>query len=264
MSNTRREHQNQKPIVDRLGGVGSHYSDFPGLAKESARLGALNAIGFFGILARLDGHQNIKGQPIIEKSASLYQLSKGTRDNQYAHVLPCSLKMNGEKLDNFFNSESSKQAIKLCFGVGVKAPSNWRESGNFWYPPTLMNQTDSFIENFGSGTGTVSALEKSANYAARLCSWSADGNRPHNESALAELMEEVYFRDYKPRYLNALADAISRLDSKIKLAEPGQEREKRKVQKFIVEKKIEEIRSPRSGIHFQRLASIVSKHTKDL
>lgn len=264
MSRTRREHQNQKPIVDRLAGVAPHCSDFPRLAKESARLGTLNAIGFFGILARMDGHPDIKGRPVIEKCAALYQLSTGTRDNQYAHILPCSLRMNGEKLDNFFMSESSKKAIKLSFGLGVKAPSNWRESGNFWHPPTLINQTDSFIENFGSSTGAASALEQSANYAAQLCSWSADGNRLHNENTIAELIEEVYMKDYKPRQLRALANAITRLDSKIKQASPGQDQDKRKMQKLIIEKKIEEIRSPRSGFHFQRLASIVTKHTKDL
>jgi hypothetical protein len=157
-------------------------------------------IGFIGIL---DGHPDIGSAPSVAKGPAAFQQARGTHQNPLTHVAPSNLLLDGENLLEFFKSAEARTALERVFGMGVMAPDDWEDQGNFPVGPRQNNVVDNNTERYKYGGGLVAAFTVCAEEAVKRGRWDQSGMRRYDLPALSKFIEEVYAGVWVPKAKSA-------------------------------------------------------------
>lgn len=170
------------------------------------------AIAMLGVL---DSHPLIRKRPAIEKSKAIFQQARGTRMNPFAHVAPCTLLIDSKPMTNYFSTTSAKIAVERIFGMGLKAPDNWKELESFPISPQEHNIADNIAERFSSNDGLAAAFETTANQAVSKGRWDGSGKARLNSSALVDYVETHYQGFWRPLATRAYELALGHLEGQL-------------------------------------------------
>lgn len=96
------------------------------------------------LIGRLGGHQNIIGKLDVKIVPQMHQFISGTRSNQYAHTGQRIL-INEKAFEEYFKSKEGQKEVLRLQSLGVKAPSDWQQTGDFSLRP-VQNDIDSLLE----------------------------------------------------------------------------------------------------------------------
>jgi hypothetical protein len=169
-------------------------------------------IGFIGIL---DGHPNIGSAPTVGSGPAAFQRTGGSYKNPFTHVSPSNLLLSGKNLREFFKSPEARIALEILFGMGVMAPDDWEDGGNFDVEPRQNNVVDHNSERYKYGGGLVAAFTLCAEEAVKKGRWNKSGSRRYDLPALKKLIEDVYTGVWVPNAQLAYRAAETRFTDQL-------------------------------------------------
>jgi hypothetical protein len=189
------------------------------MAKASSHMRNFAVAELVGYIAFLDGHPNIVGRPVVRTGPAQFQQARGTVDNPFAHVVPCAMLLNGDKLVDFYQSLQARQQLERAFGMGVMAPDDWAKQGTFKDGnPIQHNIVDSATEGHHRDRGLVAAFGQCGEAAVNRSVWDASGNRVHNLGSLGSFIDDIYGRIWIPAARSAYTAALSHYGAQLSVA----------------------------------------------
>lgn len=167
------------------------------VASASAYLRNWTVAENIAFLARLDGHTELSGPPILRVGGAVHQSGRGTAKNHFAHVLPAHTWINHRSLVSYYQTAKAIKALESMFGRGVMAVWDWTAEK---FPGGVqLNSADFILEGHHSQDGLVAGLYSTLLEVIKSGRWSASGLHNNDLNRIQSIIAEGLFSVWMPK-----------------------------------------------------------------
>ncbi|SEL10932.1 hypothetical protein SAMN05216359_105218 [Roseateles sp. YR242] len=208
-----------------------------------------------------------RSAPTIRINAAMYQIMGGLADNPYAHVVPCTIKIDGQPMPKLYSSPKAIAEMERIFGLGVMgATGSSCPLGGLTLPwidprkPLLLNQADSAAEHHHQLDGLCEALRRTLEVATQRVEWTGAGGNRASDDMLVSTLRYVDALIWRPNMKFAYESAISRVGTSIAAATTADKRAQRQGRQDVLRIKLRTHEDSFAKMdHWQILGQAVSK-----